>query len=134
LLAVLILASVALVAAASQAAELPTGWQLDGDRLTWASAAPLRIGGARYEFRSGTRLLGYPFQKANRLTLQITPGEPLNELSVWAAGRRIDARATARFAASAVLPSEPAISIRGFRTGHARTFSNATAALSTRRS
>ena len=117
LLAVLLLASVALVAAGSQAAELPTGWQLDSNRLTWASATPLRIGGARYEFRSGTRLLGYPFQKANGLTLLITPGEPLNELSVWAAGRRIDASATERIAASAVLPFEPAISIAVFEPG-----------------
>ena len=90
------------------------GWQLEGDTLTWASARPLRIGGARFEFRSGTRLLGYPVQKANRLSLRLTSGEPLTELSVWAAGRRIDGPATARIAAPAVLPFEPAIAVAAF--------------------
>jgi hypothetical protein len=72
-----------------------------------------RIGGARYGFVP-VRGCSATVQKANRLSLRTTSGEPLTELSVWAAGRRIDGPVTARIAAPAVLPFEPAISAAAF--------------------
>ena len=44
---------------------LPAGWSLDGGDLVWTSAAPLRMGAARYEFRSRDQLLGYPAQRGD---------------------------------------------------------------------
>ena len=48
------------------------------------------MGGARYEIHSGERLLGYPVQRGNTLRLRLPPGASLEDLSVWAAGRRLD--------------------------------------------
>jgi hypothetical protein len=72
--------------AANGAADLPAGWRLEGDELVWTSSTPLHMGGARYEFRSGQRLLGYPRQSGDSLRLQRSLIDPLNDLSVWAAG------------------------------------------------
>ena len=84
--AALALAAFIAAAAPGDAAEtLPSGWRLDGDELVWTSEAPLRMGGARYEFRSGDRLLGYPKQVGNTLRLRRSPADPLTKLSVWAA-------------------------------------------------
>jgi hypothetical protein len=89
----------ALVLAATSAAEprdptrLPAGWIVERNELVWISASPLRMGGARYEFRSGGQVLGYPVQHGNTLRLPIRGSWQLDELSVWAAGRRIDAAA-----------------------------------------
>jgi hypothetical protein len=82
-------------AQAASAAEgaLPPGWQLDKQELVWTSEAPLRMGGARYEFRSGNRLLGIPTMSGRTLRLRVSPVQPLSDLSVWAAGRRLDADA-----------------------------------------
>ena len=79
-----------LAVAEAAPASLPPGWKLDGLDLVWTSDTPLRMGGARYEFRSGARLLGYPVQDGNRLRLQRAAASPLSDLAVWAAGRRID--------------------------------------------
>ena len=79
-----------LAVAEAAPASLPPGWKLDGLDLVWTSDTPLRMGGARYEFRSGARLLGYPVQDGNRLRLQRAAASPLSNLAVWAAGRRID--------------------------------------------
>ncbi|HEX5788778.1 MAG TPA: hypothetical protein VFY03_11395 [Woeseiaceae bacterium] len=81
------------LAAQGPASGLPPGWQLDGPDLVWTSEAPLRAGGARYEFRSGTRLLGYPATHGRTLRLRLSPPGSLTDLSVWAAGRRLDAAA-----------------------------------------
>ena len=51
-------------AAAAATDALPPGWRVDGQALVWTSEAPLRMGGARYEFRAGERLLGYPASTA----------------------------------------------------------------------
>ena len=85
-----LLALVATSADASERVSLPAAWTMDGDELVWTSAAPLRMGGARYEFRSGQRVLGYPLQQGDTLRLRIAAGSRLVDLSVWAAGRRID--------------------------------------------
>jgi hypothetical protein len=112
-LAILIFAAVFFAAApgagAGAPAELPPGWQLDGNELVWTSAARLRMGGARYEFRSGKRVLGYPVQAGDTLRLRLSPDDRLNDLSVWAAGRRIDAGAPQLRLAPTAPPLEPAI-------------------------
>ncbi len=108
------LALAAFIAAATpgDAAEtLPSGWRLDGDELVWTSEAPLRMGGARYEFRSGGRLLGYPKQVDNTLRLRRSPADPLTKLSVWAAARRLDVATPQARIAVAEPPPEPAIAI-----------------------
>ena len=70
--------------------ELPAGWRR-GSELVWTSSVPLRMGGARYEFRAGDHLLGYPVQRGNLLRLSPLPvAADLDRLSVWAGGRRID--------------------------------------------
>ena len=88
----------------------------------WTSDTPLRMGGARYEFRSGERLLGYPVQHGNTLRLRLPPGASLDELSVWAAGRRLDGDAVqARLRMPLVTPpAEPAHRTGGVRSGRAR--------------
>jgi hypothetical protein len=104
--------------------ELPPGWQLDDEELIWTSEAPLRMGDARYEFRSGSRVLGYPIQRADSLRLRMTPGMPLTELSVWAAGRRLDMPAAVqriRYVAPAIEPATPAATIGAVSPGPHRT-------------
>ena len=97
--------------AANGAADLPAGWRLEGDELVWTSSTPLHMGGARYEFRSGQRLLGYPRLSGDSLRLRRSPKDPLNDLSVWAAGRRIDAATPLSRIALAEPPAEPAIAL-----------------------
>ena len=75
------------------ALNLPAGWSIERNELVWTSATPLRMGGARYEFRSGDQLLGYPATRGNALRLPLRSFGSLAELSVWAGGRRIDAGA-----------------------------------------
>jgi hypothetical protein len=72
---------------------IPAGWAIEGNDLVWVSETSLHMGGARYEFRSGERLLGYPAQEGDTLRLPLTSSGPLADLSVWAAGRQLDARA-----------------------------------------
>ena len=115
------LATLALVAALSWAASaaaaaLPPGWRLEGSELVWTSDLPLRMGGARYEFRASERLLGYPAQRGNTLRLRLPPGTSLDDLSVRAAGRRLDGDALrARMRTTHVTPrAEPAISQAAF--------------------
>ena len=110
--AALALAALIATTAPSGAAEtLPPGWHLEGNELVWMSDAPLRMGGARYEFRSGDRLLGYPKQIGNVLRLRRSSADPLSKLSVWAAGRRLDAAAPPARTAFAEAPLEPAITV-----------------------
>lgn len=97
--------------ASSDSDPLPSGWRLDGRELSWTGDAPLRMGGARYEFRSRERLLGYPVQQGNSLRLRVPPSESLAELSVWAAGRRLDAAAAATRIAAADPPADPALAV-----------------------
>ena len=96
-------------AAEGGSAVLPPGWHLEGHDLVWTSEAPLRMGGARYEFRSGTRLLGYPTASGQTLRLRLSPPDPLSELSVWASGRRLDAGAAMLRIPPAVAPGEPPV-------------------------
>ena len=104
-------ALIATAAASGTAATLPPGWHLEGNELLWISEAPLRMGDARYEFRSGDRLLGYPRQVGNVLRLRRSPADPLGKLSVWAAGRRLDAAAPPERTAFVEAPLEPAIAV-----------------------
>ncbi len=92
-------------------ASLPPGWNLEGQELVWTSEVPLRMGGARYEFRSGERLLGYPVQHGNGLRLRFAAADPLTDLSVWAGGRRIDGQMARLRIASAAPPAEPALAV-----------------------
>jgi hypothetical protein len=105
----LIFAGSAAWAVAGESVALPAGWHLEGDALVWTRESPLRMGGARYEFRSGDRLLGYPNQSGNTLRLRGSHADSLTDLSVWAAGRRLDAVAAQMRFAPAALPVEPAI-------------------------
>ena len=75
---------------------LPPGWAVEDGELVWSSDLPLRMGGARYEFRAGERLLGYPLQRGSTLRLRLERGPVPGDLSVWASGRRIDVGAAAR--------------------------------------
>ena len=116
--ALLVLTTALLFAQASSAAqgaqaELPSGWHLEGPDLVWTSDAPLRMGGARYEFRSGTRLLGYPTASGRTLRLRLSPADPLTGLSVRASGRRLDADATAFRIPYALPPREPTAEVIG---------------------
>ena len=88
---------------------MPAGWQIDGSELVWTSEGPLRMGGARYEFRSGERLLGYPTQSGDALRLRLPAKSALANLSVWAAGRRLDGAAAQLRIQPAMLPAEPSI-------------------------
>lgn len=83
---------------------LPPGWTFAAGELTWTSPLPLRMGGARYEFRDGDRSLGFPTQEGDALRLVVAapPAAP----SVWAAGRRLDVAAPARTSIP-VPPDEP---------------------------
>jgi len=110
----LVIASVIFAAAPSRGAaddsvSLPAGWHLEGNELVWTSEVPLRMGGARYEFRSGDRLLGYPIQSGQTLRLRQSHTGPLTDLSVWAAGRRLDSGAAQLRIQPATFPVEPPI-------------------------
>jgi hypothetical protein len=108
LVAVVLIADTAATAHAA-AIELPAGWTIDGDDLVWTSAAPLRMGGARYEFRSHNRLLGYPAQRGNSLRLPLRGPGSLVALSVWASDRRIDV-SPPRLPTAALPAGEPGMS------------------------
>lgn len=86
-----LLLAVAIAPTAAGAARLPAGWTIERNELVWTSTTPLRMGGARYEFRSGERLLGYPSTRGDTLRLKRAGSTPSVDLSVWAGGRRIDA-------------------------------------------
>jgi hypothetical protein len=113
--AVLVFSAVLIAAApgvgASTPRELPPGWQFDAGELVWTGDAPLRMGGARYEFRSGKRVLGYPVQSGDTLRLRLSSADRLTGLSVWAAGRRLDAGAPQLRMAPTALPAEPPIAV-----------------------
>jgi hypothetical protein len=109
LVALIVCVSAGLRVAGGGAADLPAGWRLEGDELVWVSTAPLRMGAARYEFRSGDRLLGYPVQRGDTLRLRISADTPLTNLAVWAAGRRIDVSAPKLRIAPPAPSAEPAI-------------------------
>jgi len=82
---------VAVIAAdARGAARVAAGWRVERNELVWVSETPLRMGDARYEFRSGDQLLGYPVQRGNTLRLPVARSVSVGDLSVWAGGRRID--------------------------------------------
>jgi hypothetical protein len=95
-IAAVVLAAAVASAGPRESIDLPPGWSIEDNDLVWISEAPLRMGGARYEFRSGDQLLGYPVQHGNALRLPLRSGAPLGDLSVWAGGRRLDAGAPER--------------------------------------
>jgi hypothetical protein len=80
----------AIAADARGAARASAGWRAERNELVWVSETPLRMGDARYEFRSGDQLLGYPVQRGKTLGLPVARSVSLGDLSVWAGGRRID--------------------------------------------
>src|SRR5688572_26720609 len=101
----------ALVCSVAAAAPPTPGFHVEGNELVWTSEEALRMGGARYEIRSGGRRLGFPVQNGNTLRLKLPPGATLAELSVWAGGRRLDDLASQlqMRAAPSAPPPEPAI-------------------------
>ncbi|MER5980542.1 hypothetical protein ABT142_29115 [Streptomyces sp. NPDC001857] len=80
---------------------LPPGWRITGQgaaaELVWRSPTRVPAGDARVEFHAADRLLGVPKPDKDgrtfRLALDEVAGAPLNELSVVASGRRLDAPA-----------------------------------------
>ncbi|MFC8551952.1 hypothetical protein ACFUMI_30845 [Streptomyces sp. NPDC057273] len=92
--------------------KLPEGWRLTGEgadrQLVWTSPAPVPMGDARVEFRSGNRLLGVPVPaadgKAYRLRADGLRLGSLDELTVVAGGRRLDADAPAPSRTSGARP------------------------------
>ena len=97
--------------AASAPTVLPDGWHFEGDVLVWKSDTPLRMGDARYEFRSRGRWVGYASPDGDTLRLRLPRGATVEELSVWAGGRRLDdAAALLQLDLVPVsVPAEPAI-------------------------
>ncbi|MFE0515958.1 hypothetical protein [Streptomyces sp. NPDC058964] len=83
----------------------PPGWRIAGKpagpQLVWRSAAPVPMGDARVEFRSGGRLLGIPApgkdEHTFRLGLDGVRPADLKSLEVWSGGRRLDASGTNGF-------------------------------------
>ncbi|MEU6067040.1 hypothetical protein ABZ864_21760 [Streptomyces sp. NPDC047082] len=78
---------------------LPPGWRIAGkptaSQLVWRSSAPVPMGDARVEFRSGGRLLGVPAPGKDEHTFRlgidgVRPAD-LKSLEVWSGGRRLDA-------------------------------------------
>ena len=98
-------------AAAIGSASLPAGFRIEENELVWSGGETLRMGGARYEFRAKGRLLGYALQQGDTLRLRIPAGASLDELSVWAGGRRLDdpAAQLRMRAIPGTPPAEPAI-------------------------
>jgi hypothetical protein len=112
-MAAISIAALAMAAASAAqphgAAGLPAGWIVERNDLVWISTTPLRMGGARYEFRSGDQLLGYPVQRGNTLRLALRAAGRLDNLSVWAGGRRIDAAAPQLRVTTGLPTAEPEI-------------------------
>jgi hypothetical protein len=109
-IATLVLAAATASGEPRGALSLPTGWSIERSELVWTSATPLRMGGARYEFRSDDQLLGYPAQRGNALRLPLRTSRSLAALSVWAGGRRIDG-GRQPFRGLADTPAEPEITL-----------------------
>lgn len=91
-------------APAASSVSLPAGWSFDGRELSWTSPVPLRIGGARYEFRDGDQPLGIPTQDGEVLRLMVAA--PPVAPAAWASGRRLDVAAPPR-RETAAPPDEP---------------------------
>ncbi len=116
-LASLVLAAALAWNATALADRLPAGFRVQGGELVWTSPATLRMGGARHEFRSGGRLLGYPVQRGDTLRLRLPAGARLQGLSVWAGGRRMDdatGQLRMRTPAGVAPPAEPALADSAF--------------------
>lgn len=99
----------------------------DGPALVWDSPGPLRIGGARPEFRLDGELLGHPREDGDRLRLSLgdlraaVPPERLAAVEVWSSGRRLDGAASLRPRAQALpfadVGPTPAIDLDPARPG-----------------
>jgi hypothetical protein len=102
--------------AAAWSESLPAGFRIEGGELVWSGRETLRMGGARYEVRSKGRLLGYALQQGDTLRLRIPPGASLDELSIWAGGRRLDDAAAQMRPRTMpeTPPAEPAIAQAAF--------------------
>ncbi|MEV6631826.1 hypothetical protein AB0M54_13850 [Actinoplanes sp. NPDC051470] len=72
---------------------LPSGWSLDDDKLVWTAPRPVPMGDAAVEFWSGDRLLGRARGAADQRTFRMPVPDDTDDLSVRAAGKRLDAAA-----------------------------------------
>ncbi|WP_189081581.1 hypothetical protein [Mangrovihabitans endophyticus] len=90
-------------------------WRVTADALTWQAAQPVPTGDAAVEFWAGDRLLGRAHTVDQRTyTLPRDGTEPLTDLQVRAAGRRLDQnapRALHRGPAPHFPPQRPAHSV-----------------------
>ncbi|WP_367130342.1 alpha/beta hydrolase family protein [Saccharothrix sp. HUAS TT1] len=93
---------------------LPTGWAIDGARLTWTAPAPVPPGGAAIEFWDGDRLLGVPRPSADLRThtLDAVSVADTDGLQVRASGRRLDVEEPVR-PSTAVNATPPALQPAG---------------------
>lgn len=103
-------------AAAVDDGSLSPGWRIAGKptapRLVWRSGAPVPMGDARVEFRSGGKLLGIPTagqdEHTFHLGLEGVRPDRLKGLEVWSGGHRLDTRAdTGETAPRAARPPAP---------------------------
>ncbi|XVU21432.1 hypothetical protein ACQPZJ_29680 [Actinoplanes sp. CA-054009] len=83
-------------AAGSAVAAPPTatgpggGWSVVDGKLTWTSPSRVPMGDAAVEFWSGNRLLGKAKPHPDGRTFSLSAAGPVDELSVRAAGKRLD--------------------------------------------
>ncbi|MFG1994208.1 alpha/beta hydrolase family protein [Actinoplanes sp. NPDC048988] len=102
------------VAAPPTAADPGGGWSVVDGKLTWKAPSRVPMGDAAVEFWSRNRLLGKakPHPDGRTFTLS-SPAGPLNELSVRAAGKRLDAvpQRASRMAAPPAPAQQPAAAV-----------------------
>ncbi|MEU9609244.1 hypothetical protein [Streptomyces sp. NPDC048057] len=91
---------------------LPEGWRFAGGELVWSSPEPVGTGGARVEFRSGKRTLGFPTASADHRTFRLPVGAErvgaTGDLQVVAGARRLDAAGADRASGQRRSPGVPA--------------------------
>jgi hypothetical protein len=87
--------------------QLPSGWTIKGDKLSWTSSRPVPMGDAAVEFYSGDTLLGRARPAKDHRTFQLDLPGKLDDLQVRAGGKRLDATApkTLRAQAAPVVPA-----------------------------
>ncbi|CAM3642947.1 S9 family peptidase [Kibdelosporangium persicum] len=113
-LPVLVVAALATPAHAAQPQtgppQAPSGWSVSGTQLVWRSAEPVPVGDAAIEFWSGDHLLGRPRPSADHRTFTLTAPTVVNphDLSVRAAGRRLDVAEQPQPMKSPLPPAPPA--------------------------
>ncbi|XVV16742.1 hypothetical protein ACQP2X_20910 [Actinoplanes sp. CA-131856] len=94
------------VAAPPTAPDPGGGWSVVDGKLTWTAAKRVPMGDAAVEFWSGDRLLGKAKPHSDGRTFSLATGAPVGELSVRAAGKRLDAQPAPRRSQKTVVPPQ----------------------------